>query len=174
MAGPVQRVRIAEMPKVVEQNEAAPKIRLLLADNQAMFRAGIRLLFEGQPDMQVVGESGDGQSAVRLTRELKPDLLLLDMDMADPSGMEVLRELRERETPTRTLVLSACIERNEMVEAIQLGARGVVTKQSAFDLLAKAVRSVMAGEYWVDRGRVSDLAQSLYQLVRESSSLRPF
>jgi|SRR5207253_297079 len=69
-----------------------------------------------------------------------------------PRVMHVLRELREPEGPTKTIMLAACIERSQIVEAIQLGARGIVLKESAFDLLVKAIRCVMTGQYWVDRG----------------------
>jgi len=140
-------------------------IRLLLVDDHAMFRSGVSSLSEKQPDMQIVGEAGDGETAVKLTMQLKPDVLLLDLALPRFPGLQVLKELKERQSPTKTILLTASIDRKQMIEAIQLGARGIVLKEATTDLLFKAIRSVVAGEYWVDRGRVTDLAQTLYTLM---------
>jgi len=161
---------LQKMRETFQEVESTQKIRILLVDDHTMFRAGIRVLFERYRDMQIVGECCGGQEAVRLTRELKPDILLLDLLLKEGSGMDVLRELREPEAPTKTIILTACIERNQIVEAIQLGARGIVLKELAFALLVKAIRCVMTGQYWVDRGRISDLAETLFKVMRDSAS----
>ena len=119
---------LQKMRETFQEVESTQKIRILLVDDHTMFRAGIRVLFERYRDMQIVGECCGGQEAVRLTRELKPDILLLDLLLKEGSGMDVLRELREPEAPTKTIMLTACIERNQIVEVIQLGARGIVLK----------------------------------------------
>jgi len=161
---------LQKMRETFQEGESTEKIRILLVDDHTMFRAGIRVLFEPYRDLQIVGECCGGQEAVRLTRELKPDMLLLDLLLKEGSGMDVLRELREPEAPTKTIMLTACIERNQIVEVIQLGARGIVLKELAFDLLVKAIRCVMTGQYWVDRGRISDLAETLFRVMRDSAS----
>jgi DNA-binding NarL/FixJ family response regulator len=117
--------------------------------------------------MKLVGEAADGESAVKLSMRLKPDVVLLDLSIPELSGMEVLKRLGDRQCRSKCILLTASIDRRQIIEGIQLGARGVVMKESTHDLLFKAIRSVMAGEYWVDRGRVSDLAQALYDLMRE-------
>src|SRR5206468_9685943 len=94
-----------KMRETFQEVESTQKIRILLVDDHTMFRAGIRVLFERYRDMQIVGECCGGQEAVRLTRELKPDILLLDLLLKEGSGMDVLRELREPEAPTKTIML---------------------------------------------------------------------
>ncbi|PYQ00187.1 MAG: DNA-binding response regulator, partial [Acidobacteria bacterium] len=138
-------------------------MRILIADDHGIVRAGLKWLLECQPGFTVVGEAGDGDEAVRLVEQLRPDILLLDLAMPRMPGLEVLRELAGRGTPVRTIVLTAVIDRREIVKALQLGAWGVVMKQSATDLLLKSVRSVMAGQCWVGRDSVSDLVQALRQ-----------
>jgi two-component system nitrate/nitrite response regulator NarL len=152
------------MPSTAEQVTLST-IRLVLVDDHAMFRSGVCSLSEKQPDMQIVGEAGDGETAIKLTMKLKPDVLLLDLALPRYPGLQVLKELKERQSRTKTILLTASIDRKQMIEAIQLGARGIVLKEATTDLLFKAIRSVVAGEYWVDRGRVTDLAQTLYALM---------
>jgi len=162
---------ISSMLKTSQQCEADLPIRLLLIDDHAMFRAGLKALFENIPAIKIVGDADVGVAAVRLTLELKPDVLLLDLAIPKKSGMDVLRDLAESWPQTKTILLTAFIESERILEAIQLGARGVVLKESAVDVLFKAIRSVMAGQYWLDRGRISDLAQTLYNVRRASSAL---
>ena len=141
--------------------------RVLLIDDHAMFRSGLRKHFETQPDMELIGDSSDIDSVARLTCELKPDILLLDLAFPRSAGMEVLKELTDSPSQTKTIILTASIERTEIIEAIKLGACGVVLKESTVEFLFKAIRCVMSGQYWVDRGRISDIAQTLYSLMRE-------
>src|SRR5262245_21713834 len=141
------------MHRPVQQRAEDRTIRLLLIDDPAMVRVGIKLLLESQPDMKMICDAGNGDAAVALTLQLKPDVLLLDMAIPRGIAMDVLRRLAETHTDTRTIVLTASIETDGIVEAIQLGARGVVLKESAAEHLFKAIRMVMAGEYWVDRSK---------------------
>ncbi len=146
-------------------DKSRPTIRLLIADDHPIFRDGLRRLLELEPDFRVIGEAADGEGAVKLAHQLKPDILLLDLAMPRLPGLEALRELSESKTPVRTILLTAAIERDQIVEALQLGARGVVLKESATELLLKSVRSVMAGQYWVGRESVTDLVRTLRDLM---------
>jgi len=140
-------------------------IRILIADDHPIFRDGLRRLLEAERGFQVVVEAADGEEAVKLARQLKPDIVLLDLAMPRVTGLEALRELAASPKPVRTVLLTAAIEREQIVEALQLGARGVVLKESATQLLFKALRAVMAGQYWVGRDAVSDLVRLLRELT---------
>ena len=143
--------------------ETPPAVRIVIADDHRIFRAGLRRLLEAEPGFEVVGEAADGSEVVALVEQLRPDILLLDMAMPRVSGLEVLRALADRGTPVRTIVLTAAIDPTAFVKALQLGAWGLVMKEAATDLLFKSVRSVVAGQYWVGRDSVSDLVRALRQ-----------
>ncbi|PYU89149.1 MAG: DNA-binding response regulator [Acidobacteria bacterium] len=145
----------------------ANKIRIMIADDHPLFRDGLRKLLESEAGFEVVGEAADGGEVARLADELKPDILLLDIAMP-VSGMEALRALAKASAPVRTILLTAAIEKRQIVEALQIGARGVVLKEAATQLLFKSIRSVMAGQYWVGRDAVSDLVKYLRDLMPPS------
>jgi DNA-binding NarL/FixJ family response regulator len=121
-------------------------IRILIADDHTIFRAGVRSLLSAEPDFAVVGEAGSAAEAVEMCRSLRPDVLLLDVAMPDASGVEALGDLAAADCPVRTILLTAGIESTEIVKALRLGAAGVVLKASPPEVLVKSIRSVMAGE----------------------------
>ncbi|HXM63549.1 MAG TPA: response regulator transcription factor [Terriglobales bacterium] len=151
-------------------NRRLQPTRILIADDHPIFRDGLRRLLETEPDLKVIGEACDGAEAVRLAKQLKPDILLLDLAMPRHPGLEALREMSSasNQNAVRVILLTAAAEKNQIVEALQLGARGVVLKDSATQLLLKAIHTVMAGEYWVGRESVSNLVQYLRTLVQSS------
>ena len=151
-------------------------VRVLVADDHPIFRAGLRKLLETDPDFTVVGEAGDGRDVARLSRSLDPELLLLDVALPGMSGLDVLRDLAGDQTGPRTVLVTASIEPADMIVALRLGAAGVLMKTAATELLFKCLRAVLAGEYWVGRDTVGSLVEALANLQTRSaaSRARPF
>ena len=144
--------------------------RILIADDHPIFRDGLKRLLEAERGFRVIGEACDGVEAVSLVHQLKPEILLLDLAMPRRPGLEALRELSTQSLSARVILLTAAVEKEQIVEALQLGARGVVLKDSATQILLKAIHAVMNGEYWVGRESVSNLVQYLRALVDSSTA----
>ena len=125
-------------------------IRVLMADDHAIFRDGVRKLLGDEPDICIVGEAANGDVCVDLLTKLKPDILLLDLRMPAKDGFAVLEEVNCDSLSTRTIVLTAAEDDRDAVRAMRLGARGIVLKQSAGELLVKSIHKVYGGEIWLD------------------------
>jgi two-component system, NarL family, nitrate/nitrite response regulator NarL len=132
-------------------------IRILVADDHAIFRDGLRKLLEGADDVQIVGEASNGVECTKMLTKLKPDILLLDLRMPEKDGLGVLEEVNFDTTQTRVIVLTAAEDDRDVVRAMRLGARGVVLKQSASDLLLKSIRKVSEGEIWLDNRMTAEV-----------------
>jgi DNA-binding NarL/FixJ family response regulator len=130
-------------------------IRLVLADDHPLVLAGLENLFRLEQDFQVLASCGDGEQALRAVRELRPDILVLDLRMPGKDGLAVLRALWEEKLPTRVVVLTAALDEDDVVEAVRLGARGMVLKEMAPRLLVDCVRKVHAGEEWLEKHSVT-------------------
>ena len=128
---------------------ASQQIRILLAESQAILREGLRHLLELEPDLEVVGETGDGGELARLVAETRPDVAIVDLRLPDVPGLPILGDLAGTDRKVRILVLATADDREIVTEAFRLGARGVVLKESAADVLIRGIRGVMEGEYWV-------------------------
>src|SRR6266480_285396 len=151
---------------------ATKPIRILIADDHAIFRDGLRKLLESEPGLAVVGEAVNGEEVVNLASHVNADIILLDLAMPVRSGLDALRALSEPPHAARVILLTAAIERDQIVEALQLGARGIVLKESATQILLKAIRHVMDGEVWVGRESVNDLLQLLKDLKEPAAPRR--
>ncbi|MGA2611163.1 MAG: response regulator transcription factor [Terriglobia bacterium] len=144
-------------------NKRREEIAILIADDHPVFREGLRKLLEAEPGFRVLGEAADGEQTLKLARQLEPEILLLDIRMPKLSGLEVLRELKPLLIQPRTIVFTAAVEKDQIVQALQLGARGIILKHSATDVLFEGIRCVKAGQYWVGHESVSDLVQALLE-----------
>lgn len=114
-------------------------IRVVVADDHHLVRQGIRALLEKQAHIQVIGEARDGQEAVELTHRLKPDVLLLDINMPRINGIEVVRRIREAGSPTEILILSMYEDESLVIKALRNGARGFILKKSVTEDLFTAI-----------------------------------
>jgi len=159
--------------------ETTSTIRILIADDHPVFRYGLRTLLESEPRLAVVGEAVDGSEVVKMIAAVKPNILLLDLAMPRLTGIEVLREMAYDRSAVRTIVLTAAIENRQIVEALQLGARGILLKDAATQLVTKCIEKVMGGEYWVGHEAVTNLVDYLRGLggikdVQKSQKLMQF
>jgi DNA-binding NarL/FixJ family response regulator len=145
--------------------ESSSKIDIVIADDHAIFREGLRKLLEAESWSRIVGEAADGKEAVRLVRQHNPHILLLDPALSKVTGIETLRELSKLGLRTRTIILTDAIESEQTVEALQLGAHGIILKHSALKLLLKGIRCVHDGEFWLGHERVLDLIQALRRMA---------
>jgi DNA-binding NarL/FixJ family response regulator len=136
------------------------KIRLLIADDHAIFRDGLRKLLDSDDEITIVGEARDGAECIKKLGELKPDILLLDLRMPDKNGLAVLEEVNFNTLPTRVIVLTAAEDDRDVVRAMRLGARGVVLKESAINLLVKCIHRVHAGEIWLDSRMTAEVIKA--------------
>src|ERR1700744_3327930 len=125
------------------------QIRVLMADDHAIFREGLRKLLDGDDEIVIVGEASNGNDCIKMLTKLKPDILLLDLRMPDKDGLAVLEEVNFDSLPTRVIVLTAAEDDRDVVRAMRLGARGMVVKQSASELRVKSIMRVYGGEIWL-------------------------
>lgn len=126
-------------------------IRILLADDHPIVLDGLESLFRLESDLQVVGRCLSGDEVLPAVRNLKPDVLLLDIRMPAMDGMQVLRAMHHERLPTRVVLLAAAFEDEQVVEALRLGIRGMVLKELAPPLLIECVRRVHAGGQWIEQ-----------------------
>ncbi len=125
-------------------------INLILADDHAVVRAGTRQLLERQPDLRVVGEAADGEEAVRLAKELKPHVVVMDVRMPKMSGVEATRRIKQEMPEVAVLVLTAHDDDEYVFALLQAGANGYLLKTAEMEELVKAIRAVAAGQSALD------------------------
>jgi DNA-binding NarL/FixJ family response regulator len=125
---------------------------LILADDHPIVLDGLEQLFRLEEGLDVVARCRDGEETLLAVRTLAPDVLVLDVRMPGADGIEVLRALQKERIPTRVVLLTAALEDEQLLDAIRAGARGVVLKDMAPQLLVEAVRAVLGGGQWLEKG----------------------
>ncbi len=139
------------------------KIRLLLADDHAVLRAGLKTLLNAQPDMEVVAEAADGIEAVRQSREIVPDIVLMDIAMPGLNGLEATQEIKKQNPDVKILVLTMHEEKSYLTQMLRAGADGYVPKKAADTELIDAIRATHRGEHFIHssmtEGLIADLRQ---------------
>jgi DNA-binding NarL/FixJ family response regulator len=144
-------------------------IRLVVADDHPLILEALQQLFGLEDDFKLLSCCRTGTETLQAVKDSQPDVLILDIRMPGQDGLAVLRALREEHTSTRVVLLTAALEEHEVLEAIRLGAQGVVLKEMASHLLVQCVRKVHAGGQWVERHSVS---RALETMLRHQDGLR--
>ena len=147
-------------------------INVVIADGRPIFRDGLRRLLQTEPCFRIVGETGPGVDAATLVRDLRPDILLVDF--VPQTTFETLKTLAESGEAVRTIILTESVDGADLTRALELGARGLVFRDSAADVLFKSIHSVLAGQYWIASDAVVDVPAGLRKLEAELRRRRVF
>jgi DNA-binding NarL/FixJ family response regulator len=139
---------------------ADPPIRILLVEDHALVRSAIRQALDA-PDVEVVGEARNAEEAMQLAPQLRPDLLLLDIDLPGMSGIEAVRELAPRLPDTKVVMLTVSTDRRDLLEAMRHGAAGYLTKDLTGDALLRAIRGVRHGDLAMSRKHAAQVVEHL-------------
>jgi DNA-binding NarL/FixJ family response regulator len=141
------------------------RLRLLLVDDQAMFREGLRLLLGQQPDFEIVGEAGDGLAALESVRRISPDVVLMDLRMPNLGGAEATRRIKAEAPAVKVIVLTTFEEDEEVFSALRAGAAGFLLKDSPSEKLCEAIRFAARGETWLQPSVAAKLVAEFGRLA---------
>jgi DNA-binding NarL/FixJ family response regulator len=149
-------------------------IRILIADDHGVLRAGLRALLSAESDLEVAGEAADGGETLRLVSELDPDVVLLDVNMPGPDGIEVTRRLKAVKPEVRVLILTVHEDEGLLREAIRAGASGYILKRAVESELIYAIHAVWRGDLYVHPAMTRALLQDLHStLVADEAPVEP-
>ncbi|MDI6880076.1 MAG: response regulator transcription factor [Desulfitobacteriaceae bacterium] len=147
-----------------------PSIKVLLIDDHTLFRAGVKMLLQNEPDMVVVGETSDGKLALELCLQVQPDVVILDLSMPEMDGLSVARTLRQELPTIRILVVSQYDNKEYVLRATKLGVSGYLLKSAAADELVAAIRAVCSGHKYLD-ATVTQVLMEAWQEGKTAESL---
>ncbi len=142
------------------------KIRILLADDHTILRAGLRMMLNAQPDMEVVGEAQDGRQAIAEAQRLQPDVILMDITMPDMNGIEATRQIKKLLPDTRVLILTMHEHDEYVFQALRAGASGYMLKEAADTDLISALRVIQSGQFYLSPTAQSVMVGDYLQRVR--------
>ena len=149
------------------------KIRVLIVDDHALFRDGLRAVLEHQEDMSLVGEASDAGSAIRLAAELRPDVILMDLQLLGRSGVEATRDIRASQPAVKVIALSMYHDAGTVDAMIQAGAQGYVLKEARAAELMAAIRAVAAGGAAIDPSVAAQVLERYRQMASGDASHTP-
>jgi DNA-binding NarL/FixJ family response regulator len=147
-------------------------IKLVLVDDHPLVLNGLELLFSTDPELKVLASCSDGAVALEIVARHQPDILLLDLKMPKMDGLKVLRELHKLAPHPKVVILTAALDEDEVLEAIQLGVRGVVLKEMAPALLIQCIKKVYAGGEWIEKNSVSRALEKMLKRESEKQNLQ--
>jgi DNA-binding NarL/FixJ family response regulator len=142
-------------------------IRTLIADDHELFRRGLRMVLDDEDDIEVVGEAGDGESAVAMAIEHAPDVVVMDVRMPVRSGIDAARAIKEEQPGVKILVLTISDEEDDLYEAIKAGANGYLLKEISIDEIGHAVRSVNGGQSLISPSMASKLLDEFAAMIKK-------
>lgn len=148
-------------------------VRIVIADDHPVVRIGVRNMLTQKEGFEIVGEAADGDEAITQTLELAPDILLLDVQMPKLPGLEAMRAIMNGTAAVKILLITSAITTQQVIEALQIGARGIVLKDAMANHLQTAIRTVAAGDYWIGGKRVVNLVTALHELMQKAAVPAP-
>jgi DNA-binding NarL/FixJ family response regulator len=150
----------------------ADKLRVLIVDDHALFRRGLQMVLEGEPDVEVAGEAADGHEAVLKAQELMPDVVLMDVRMPGQSGIQATREIRDLLPHTQILMLTVSDEEADLYEAIKAGASGYLLKEIPTEEVPEAIRAVVSGQSRISPSMASKLLNEFVTMTKRAEARR--
>jgi two-component system nitrate/nitrite response regulator NarL len=167
-------VAVQKSPAVEKSQTRMPNhgaIRIVVADDHPVVRFGVKNMLQAEAGFEVVGEAEDGDVAITQTLELEPDILLLDLSMPRLPGLEAMRAIMTKSPRVKIILLTSTISTQQIIEALQIGARGIVLKDSVAGDLSESLRAVLSGDYWIGGQRVANLLTALHGLMAQAAAV---
>ena len=147
------------------------KKTILIVDDHPLFREGLKSLISRSPKFEVIAEAGNGREGLRMSKELKPDLVIMDISLPDKTGIDLTRSIRSLLPGTRVMIVSMHSKIDYITEAFQAGATGYVVKESATDRLVQALETVSKGEYFLDTSVSHKVVSRLMQFPEKEAKI---
>ncbi|HYJ46062.1 MAG TPA: response regulator transcription factor [Pyrinomonadaceae bacterium] len=148
------------------------KLRILLADDHTLIREGLKALINAQPDMEVIGEAGDGLAAYKVAKELQPDLVVMDVSMPEMNGSKSTERIKQEFPGVKVLALTVHEDKGYLRQLIQAGASGYVLKRAAAEDLIHAIRAIVSGGVYVDPAMMSKVVGNSTRLRSLDEALK--
>jgi DNA-binding NarL/FixJ family response regulator len=155
-----------------EASRRPDPIRTMIVDDHALFRRGLEMVLEEEPDIELVGQAGDGAEAVKIAAEALPDIVLMDIRMPRSSGIEACRAMKEAAPSTKIVILTISDEQEDLFEAIRAGASGYLLKDIPLDEVADTVRAVHGGQSLINPSMAAKLLTEFAALARRDDEER--